>query len=178
MTPGRHWLPSKGFLLVVLSWSAAFGLVAWGVREPDLDRLSRQLAKLETTDKTVAGGKLMKHLRSAALRHPALVGGLAGSSGARVLEARRDGWAAGPRAHVLLSAALGAAPVRIECKAIGTLSLGSGKDTLRVPCLPGEGVLQELPEAWRGRALVVDAKWNGPEGAVRVTGTLSEGAAR
>jgi hypothetical protein len=178
MKPGRHWLPSWGFLLVVLSWTSAAALIQWGLKVPALDRLQWQLARLEMRDKSVASAKLVRRLRESMVRHPALALGLAGPDGARLIEAQRDGWARGPHAHLVLAAERRADDVLVQCRTIGVLELEQDGESLRIPCQPGAAVAYPLPKAWGGKARLVPVKWNGPDGAVRVVGTGIRGAKR
>ncbi len=163
-------LPSSGFVLVAASWLALVSFFVWGLREPELLRLGRQLENLELGGDENASKDLVRSVRQALRRYPKLSISLAGSTGARLLEGQRDGWARISEGHVIV--ALGKqtpGQLRIQCDRRTTIRIGRQSAPLQLT--PKAPVLIAIPSDYHDGLLTVVSSTAGS--ALRIEGVRS-----
>jgi hypothetical protein len=157
-----------------VSWGLAAALVIWGAREPRLDRMRRELEHLEVADDASASDWLVAELGRELGRSRRLRAKLAGDTGARALEARRDGSTVVPHFHVVIGDRT--TGLSVTSSTGGQLELSHGGESLSVPLAPGRAVVAVLPVPWRGQGFILDAVRSGGTSMVIVRGRLEDGA--
>lgn len=169
----RPW-PSLGCWLVVTSWAAALLFVGLAYRTPRLDRLALELAHIEQRQIVTASDAVVAELGRVIDSHPALASDLAGETGARILESRRDGFASGERFHLVLAASAPAELI-VEGPPRTKLRLRYRDEQLELAIDRGRANLT-LPKRWRGSAALVSGERTGVPGELRISGATPEAA--
>ncbi len=169
--PSTRSLPSVGIWLALLSWGWAAAFLLWGAREPRLDRMRRELDALAMTEGATASEWLIGELTLEMARRPRLVAKLAGETGARALEARRDGSTRSPRFHVVTTAE--ATKILVTGTARGQLELAQGAQIVSAAVEPGRTVELALPDGVRGRPGLWTARRGGEDGELLIVGDLT-----
>jgi hypothetical protein len=164
----RTSLPSVGVWLIVVSWVLVGGFFAWGAREPRLDRMRRELDEIARTEDAVASDWLVAELRREMVRYPALTKKLVGETGARALEARRDGFTRTPRFHIAIASNTDA--LMLETTESARVEVQFGVDRFTVNLEPRRAALLPLPPGLRGKPELVDAYRSNGAGEVRISG--------
>lgn len=171
----RQSNPSIGFWLVLASWSVAAAFVIWGTQTPELDELASELQTLELTDQPTAPPDLVRHLEHYTTTHPILATSLAGDSGARILEAQRDGWANGKSFHLIVREAP-PARLKLESSTKARIRLSFNGENVEVQCEPNQKAIFTFPTAWRASARIVQGERLDGPGPIRVAGVTDPGA--
>jgi len=169
--PSARALPSVGIWIALLSWSCAGALLVWGSREPRLDRMRRELDDLATRDGACASDWLTRELRAELQRRPRLAAKLAGETGARALEARRDGSTRSTRFHVVTTAEV--TGFVITGTARGELELARANVVLKAAVAPGQPVGLPIPPEARGAPGLWTAQRRGEAGELSIVGDLA-----
>jgi hypothetical protein len=184
--PVRSRLPGFGFLWLSAACLAVAAFLAWGLREPGLDRAGRVLLDLELGKKPRPSPRDLSLLRRTAARHPGLVPALLDGCPAALLTPNRDGWIETARAVLAVDPAAGADPVlTVESSAESATPrriLLAGRDrseTVEVPsaaspvpvrlsaALRAGGFLEVRAEGDEGAGGLADGFRLVPEGAAR-----------
>jgi hypothetical protein len=95
-------LPGAGFVLLIASWGGLAAFVAWGFREPDLDRAWRALQAADRGAAEVDAEDAEALDRSFA-RHPEIAFDRLGDSAVKFLGRTQGGWSRAPAAHVIVA---------------------------------------------------------------------------
>jgi hypothetical protein len=148
--------------------------LTYGAQTPPLDELNRALEELELERRPTADASLVRSLNRELSEHADLARDLAGETGARILEASRDGWAAGSEFHIVVGTGSRApASLSFEMPASVELTVSRGAERL---VQRGPGQLR-LPESWLSPPLLIHCQRSSANGLVRVRG-VAKGAAR
>jgi len=164
-------LPSVGIWLALLSWGCVAALLLWGAQEPRLDRMRRELDELATRESACASDWLTAELRIELQRRPRLAAKLAGETGARAREARRDGSTRSSRFHVVTTAEV--TELSITGTARGELQLTRANVALTAAVAPGETARIPLPPEARGVPGLWTARRSGEAGELVIVGDLA-----
>lgn len=165
-------LPSAGIWLIVTSWMLLAVLVLWGLREPRLDRMRRELQTLATVEGLTASDWLVREVELELGRRPRFALKLAGESGARPLEARRDGSTRSSRFHLALTPKVERLVIRGQTEE--QLELTHGDASLTVSLVAGRAQRLPVPEGWRRGPTLITVTRGADAGELLITGDLGE----
>jgi len=112
----RGWVPGGGFVLLIASWGGLAWFAAWGLQEPDLDRVwwILEQADLGTAHVTWEDAELLERCIA---RNPEIALDRLGGKPVKLLERTSGGWTTGPVSYFFV-APTGGAGLRldVECR--------------------------------------------------------------
>lgn len=139
----RRYLPGGGFVLLVASWGGLAAFLAWGMREPDLDRVWRILARADRGSVELSAEDAEVLARSIE-RHPELALDRLGGKRQKHLARTSGGWSTAPVSYFLaLRSAGGALRVGLEARGATRWPLAVDVEAGGAACrleFEGEGV--------------------------------------
>jgi hypothetical protein len=140
--------PGPGFLVAVALLGGCAGFLAWGLAEPELERVWRLQVGLSSGDQVALSGEERRLLARALRRHPALATAWVEDAPRTPLGTDEDGWT--DRSHAYLVRPSTASPGRIEVRYGGLSPEGGVRVIGWTPDARAEG------EARAGRPFVWD----------------------
>jgi hypothetical protein len=181
--PARFRFPSFGFLWLCVSVLAGSLFLAWGLREPELDRVGRILQDLEAGKTGAQTPSTLRTLVRALERHPGLGPALLDGRPAALISLHRDGWIETEKA-ILLADPMARSDPRVDLTWTGDTKevrriAFVGRDGSESVAVPGDTlVLFPLSAALRagGFIEVRDEKGGAPAGLADGFRIVVEGA--
>ncbi len=107
--------PSAGFGLILLTWVATAGLLAWGFSTPPLHRAWELLTRLNMENASPPSAEEIRAVEEALQRHPEWATALTSGHETALLESPLHGCLRFPVTHLVVRASRDPVPVRLHC---------------------------------------------------------------
>ncbi len=148
--------PSPGFVLILLTWAATAGLLAWGLQEPQLHRAWDLTARLELEDATPPTDRELAAVSRVLSAYPEWAVTLADGRPFAVLESPGSGCVRFETSHLMIPPSAGPVHLVLACRAAGGLEVSivpPGAAPVSAQCgpqpqiltIPGAGVARLVP---------------------------------